>query len=303
LAPACRSGRLRARTACAAARSDPGAPLSDLDAIDAVLYGDVFDCAVTLEEAWRYARVAVGRDELARRLHDDPLVAGGDGLYCLAGREELLPCRPERIRNAARLERRARRVARVLRHFPFVRGLALTGSAAAGDAGTDDDVDLLVTVAEGRLGTAFVLLGSLSRLLGRRLFCPNYYVCEDRLGLGPANLYLARELAQARPLAGDGAALWRANSWLAETFPNAEPPAGAGPNGSRLQGVVEALVDGRVERWARRVARRRLRAHYCAVPADVEDAFAAGVALRFHGSGVAARTLERHRARRVELAA
>jgi len=277
--------------------------VSDLDAIDAVLYGDVFDCAVTLEEAWRYARVAISRDELARRLLDDPLVAALDGLYCLAGREELLARRPERIRNAARLERQARRVARVLRHFPFVRGLALTGSAAAGDAGASDDVDLLVTVATDRLGTVFVLLGSLSRLLGRRLFCPNYYACEGRLGLGPANLYLARELAQARPLAGDGAALWRANLWLEETFPNAEPPAGGDPADSGLQRALEALVGGRLEPWARRVALRRLRAHYGAVPAEVTDAFAAGVALLFHVSGVAARTLERHRARRVELAA
>jgi predicted nucleotidyltransferase len=277
--------------------------VSDLDAIDAVLYGDVFDCAVTLDEAWRYARVAIDRDELARRLRDDPLVAERDGLYCLVGREELLARRPERIRNAARLERRARRVARVLQHFPFVRGLALTGSAAAGDAASGDDVDLLVTVAEGRIGTAFVLLGSLSRLLGRRLFCPNYYACEGRLGLGPANLYLARELAQARPLAGDGAVLWRANRWLEETFPNAEPPVDGEPAGSRTQRALEVLVGGRVEPWARRLARQRLQAHYGAVPADVADAFAAGVALRFHGSGVAAQTLERHRARRVELAA
>jgi hypothetical protein len=160
-----------------------------------------------------------------------------------------------------------------------------------------------VTVAADRLGTVFVLLGSLSRLFGRRLFCPNYYVCENRLGLGPANLYLARELAQARPLTGDGAALWRANPWLEETFPNAEPPAGGDPAGSGLQRALEALVGGRFEPWARRVARQRLRAHYGAVPTDVSDAFEAGVALRFHGSGVAARTLERHRARRVELAA
>ena len=277
--------------------------MSDLDAIDAVLYGDVFDCAVTLDEAWRYARVPVEREELARRLHVDPLVAEGAGLYCLAGREELLARRRERMRNAARLERRARRVALVLRHFPFVRGLALTGSAAAGDAGADDDVDLLVTVAEDRLGTVFVVLGSMSRLLGRRLFCPNYYVCEGRLGFGPANLYLARELAQARPLTGDGAALWRANPWLEETFPNAEPPVGGASAGSRLQRALEALLGGRFEPWAGRVTRRRLRAHYGAVPAEVEEAFAAGVALRFHGSGVAARTLERHRARRLELAA
>ena len=273
-----------------------------LDVLDALIYGDVFDCAVTLDEVRRYARVAIDRDVVRRQLRDDPLVVEQDGLYCLAGREELLPRRPERMRQAARLARRARPVARVLRHFPFVRGLALTGTAAAGDAGPDDDVDLLVTVADGRLGTVFVLLGSLSRVLGRRLFCPNYYVCEGRLDLGPRNLYLARELAQARPLAGDGRALWRANPWLADTFPNAAPLPSPRPRPSRVQRLLEALVGGRVERWARSVATSRLGAHYGSVPAEVEETFADGTALPFHGSGVAARTLERYAARRAEVA-
>ena len=274
-----------------------------LDLLDALVYGDVFDCAVSLDEAWRYARVAVDREELRRRLRDEPLVVERDGLYCLAGREELLARRHERMQRAARLERRARRVARVLRRFPFVRGLALTGTAAAGDAGPDDDVDLLVTVADGRLGTAFLLLGPLSRLVGRKVFCPNYYVCEGRLDLGPGNLYLARELAQARPLAGDADALWRTNPWLAETFPNASPPPPVPERPSRLQRVLEALIGGRVEGWARGVATSRLRAHYGTVPAEVTDAFAAGTALRFHGSGVSGRTLDRYAARRAELAA
>jgi predicted nucleotidyltransferase len=274
-----------------------------LDLLDALVYGDVFDCAVTLDELWRYARAAVEREELRRRLRGDPLVTERDGLYCLAGRDELLDRRPERMRRSARLERRARRVARVLRHAPFVRGLSLTGSAAAGDAGEADDVDLFVTVAAGRLGSAFLVLGGLSRLVGRKVFCPNYYVCEGRLELGPENLYLARELAQARPLAGDGASLWRANPWLEETFPNATAPVDRRPVPTRVQRVLEALLPAAFERWARGVARARLAAHYGSVPADVEEAFTAGAALRFHGSGVAARTLERYAARRAQLAA
>jgi predicted nucleotidyltransferase len=274
-----------------------------LDLLDGLIYGDVFDCAVTLDELRRYSRTAIDLEELRQRLPADGLVVERDGLYCLAGREELLARRPERMRRAASLERRARRVARVLRHAPFVRGLALTGSAAAGDAGADDDVDLFVTVAPGRLGSAFVVLGSLSRLLGRRLFCPNYYVCEGRLALSAGNLYLARELAQARPLAGDGAALWLANPWLRETFPNAEPPAAGRPVRSPVQALLEALLPDRFESWARGLARSRLRVHYGSVPEDVAEAFASGVALRFHGSGLAARTLERYTSRRAEIEA
>jgi predicted nucleotidyltransferase len=274
-----------------------------LDLLDALIYGDVFDCAVTLDELWRYARMAIDREELRRRLRGEGLVVEREGLYCLAGREELLARRPERMRQAVRLARRAQRVARVLGQFPFVRGLALTGSAAAGDAAEGDDVDLLVTVADGRLGTVFLVLGSLSRVLGRRLFCPNYYVCEGRLDLGPGNLYLARELAQAQPLVGDGAAPWRANPWLAGTFPNAAPLASAHSAGSRVQRLLERLIGGRVEGWARRVATSRLGAHYGSVPAEVADTFVDGAALRFHGSGVAARTLERYAARRDDVAA
>ena len=36
-----------------------------LDLLDALVYGDVFDCAVTLDEAWRYARVAATRHHSA----------------------------------------------------------------------------------------------------------------------------------------------------------------------------------------------------------------------------------------------
>jgi hypothetical protein len=194
-----------------------------------------------------------------------------------------------------------------------VRGLALTGSVAADDAGDDADVDLLVIVAPARLGIVFLLLGSLSRLLGRRLFCPNYYVCADHLGITRSSVYVARELVQARSLAGGAEALRDANPWLREMFPNAF--AGAAPNGgpraaSRLQRLLEAPLGGRfgdhIERWARRVAAARLRAHYSVlggdVPADVAASFEAGAALRFHARDVAETTLERYMAQREQLA-
>ena len=288
----------------------------DVDLIDALIYGDVFDCAVTLEELWRYSRVAVGREELQRALREDPalrrLVVERDGLYCLQGRTALLDERPPRIARARRLQRRARRVARALRHLPFVRGLLLTGSASADDARERDDADLLVIVAPERLGTAFLLLGSMSRLLRRRLFCPNWYMREDRLATGPRSLYIARELAQARSLAGSADTLRTTNPWLTEVFPNAvapldgDRPLGASP---RLQRLLEAPLRGtlgdRLERLGRRVARARLRAHHAGlgqdVPAEARAGFEAGVVLGFHGLRYEARTVEAHGARQAQL--
>lgn len=288
-----------------------------LDLLDGLIYGDLFDCAVTFDELWRYARVAADRDELRRRLRDDPVlrrvVVEQDGFYCLDGRRALLSERPRRIARAGRLRRRAHVVARALRHVPFVNGLLLTGSVSADDATERADVDLLVIVAADRLGTAFLLLGSISRLLGRRFLCPNWYVSDGRLAMAPGSLYLARELAQARGLVGDADALRKANPWLAAAFPNAAalvaPDRGLAAS-TRLQRLLEALLRGgpgdRLERWARRVALLRLRAHYSRlgrdVPAEVAASFAAGAALCFHGYGYEQRIVEAHAARRSQVA-
>lgn len=282
--------------------------------IDAVVYGDAFDCAVTFDELWRFSRVKIGRRALERRLHADEalrsLVAERDGYYCLRERRELLELRPERLQRAEELRRRARRVARIVRFAPFVRGLALTGSAAAGDARARADVDLLVVVAPNRLATVFLILGTASRLLGRRVFCPNYYATAGMLAMDSTNPYLARELAQSRSLAPGAAALWQDNPWLRDVFPNLELPDEQAPRRPRTQRLLElplrARLGDRLERRARRVALARLRAHHAmfgeSVPPDVVQSFDAGSSLRFHACGIDASAVARYEARRAAIA-
>jgi len=235
-----------------------------------------------------------------------------DGLYCLRDRPALPDGRRDRIRRAQKLRRRGRRVARILRHAPFIRGLALTGSVAADDAGAAADVDMLVTVTPDRIATVFLLLGTAARLLRRRYFCPNYYVSPGSLSGAPPNIYLARERAQICDLVTDRGPD-PAASRLREVFPNLSPN---GANGSairartRLQRLLEAPLQGalgdRVERFARRVALSRLRAHYSAsgeqIPAEARRSLETGRALRFHRGGIEERTLERYRERRAEVA-
>ena len=288
-----------------------------LDVLDGLIYADGFRCALTLDEIWRYARRPVSRDAVGRMLREDLalscLVIERDGFYSL-GDPALIEERPQRLRRARRLQARTTAVARVLRHVPFVRGLALTGSLAADDAGDDADADLLVIVAEGRLATVFLVLAVSSRLLGRRLFCPNYYVAQGHLSVKRGSEYMARELLQARPLSGAADRLHGANPWLVDVFPNAfgeqlevRVPGGGG----RLQRMLEAPLRRRagraLERRAARVARARLAAHYGgfgrSVPTEVGDALAAGTELRFHGSRADELALDRYARRRAEVAA
>jgi nucleotidyltransferase-like protein len=288
-----------------------------LDLIDAVLYGDVFDSAVTEDEVWRYSRRPIGREELGRRLREDPVVRAFvhelDGLYTLAGREELMERRPAADRRALKLRHRAVRVARWLRHVPFVRGLLLTGSAAAGAARPGADVDLLVIVEDGRISFVFALLGPLSRLASRRLFCPNHYLSAKHLVLDRRrDLYVAHELVQARPLAGCAPGLRDANDWVEALLPNAceKPPPEPLAGGGRLQRALELPLRGRfgdrLERRLRRLALARLAVHHRGwdggVPAGAVERLEAGAELRFHGEPGTQSVLRRYEERRAEVA-
>ncbi len=297
--------------------SGNGALDQRLDLIDAVTYADLFDCAVTAEEAWRLSRVPISRAEFRRRLADDPVLARAvtehHGFYCLVGREKLLESRPDRRRRALRLRGRARRVARLLQHLPFVRGLLLTGSAGADDATPNADVDMLVLVSPGRLPTVFALLGGLSRLLSRSAFCPNHYLSQAHLLLRRRDLYMAHELLQAYPLAGEADSLLASNRWTAELLPNATDRTARVrplPGGVAVQRLLEWPLRGRLgealDGALRPLALARLENHHRAwgstLPAEVADDLDAGIQLRFHASPHNQAVMLRYVRRREEVA-
>jgi len=280
---------------------------------DGVVYSDLFDCALRLDEVVRYSGRAVGPEEVVAALASSSLggaVVRKDGYFTVSGREGLVEQRVETQSRALRLQRRAQRVNRVLRLVPFVRGLILTGSVAAEAAAEDADIDLLVIVSPGRLAFVFLVLGGFSRLTRRRVFCANFYLSEDRLRVERHNLFVAREIAQARPLDEDAERFFEINDWIRDFLPNASPSRALGgrrPGARWMQRLLEWPFKGRFGRWcesfAGRVARRRIDAHYRAAPEDqrtmVSDRFAAGHELRFHNHpdlrGLRAR-YEAHRA-------
>jgi len=280
-----------------------------VDAIDAVIYADVFDSAVTLEEARRYARVALADAEtLTRDERLRPLLVEQGGVIALSPRTELLAERNDVSHRATILAQRARRVARVLRHTPFVRGIALTGSVAAGNAHPDADVDLLVIVADGRIGTVFLFLGSASRVLGRRCFCPNLYLAETHIAIEPSSRYVERELAQAQMLVGPPGTLRDANPWLDAVFPNLPDGGPTLGGGGRVQRAFERILGGsagrRLEGRARVIAAGRLANHYVGqVPEEIAARLASGEGLRFHRGGLEERIPARYAGRRSEIEA
>ncbi len=233
-----------------------------------LLYSDLFDYPLTPAEAAHYL---IGRpstsDEvracLARSCWLADRVIELNGYLALRGREALIARRLERAATSDRLWRRARRLVRVLRLFPFVRMIAITGSLAMQNSPADDDIDLLIVTAPDRvwltraLSIALVYAG---KLCGDTL-CPNYVISERALALDRHTLFVAHEFAQMVPVYGLTVydRMRTLNPWVQVILPNAtqspwlQPEEAVGSIGRGLKRALEKLLSGRLgtmlENW------------------------------------------------------
>jgi hypothetical protein len=197
-----------------------------------ILYGDIFDCALTAEEIHHFlihdegvsfaivCEVLTGSPLLHTRLINQ------NGYFALKERPELILLRQQRREIAESMWTQALECGVWLSRLPFVRMVALTGALAAQNPSKKrDDYDYLVVTQSGRvwLTRAFaILLVRLGKLRGV-VICPNYVLSEDALTQNRRDLFMAREVAQMIPLYGMDiyGAMRETNSWTEEYLPNA----------------------------------------------------------------------------------
>ncbi len=114
--------------------------------------------------------------------------------------------------------------------LPYVRLLAVSGSAAMIHASPRGDLDLFIVSKQGTLWTTRMLLVSLAKLMGLygRYICLNLFFDESdvKIHLKKRNAYIAHELHQIIPLIDKNAhynRLLAVNTWTSRFFPNTKP--------------------------------------------------------------------------------
>lgn len=236
-----------------------------------LLYADIFDYPLTVEEIshWAIGVRATPADVTACLATSawlgERIEPAGDG-FAVCGRARLATVRAARAQAAARLWPLARRYARLLGHLPFVRMVAVTGALALDNADAQTDIDLLIVTAPGRVWLARAMAVGCVYLARRDgiVLCPNYVLAETALVHERRDLYTAHELAQMTPLVGhDLYARMRAlNAWCEAYIPSAVQPwhrevdLAPSPAGRKVQGFLERALGGwvgeRLETWERR---------------------------------------------------
>ena len=146
------------------------------------------------------------------------------GFICI-GDESEVEIRLKNERNAASLLRIAKIVTHLIKRFPFVRGIFLSGELSKLVSGKDGDIDFMIVTAQNRLWicrTFLILFKKIFLLNNKKYFCLNYFVAENNLVLREQNIYTATEVAHLKPMYN--AQLFKdyihANTWIQDFFPS-----------------------------------------------------------------------------------
>lgn len=201
------------------------------DVLRTVLYFDVFRYPLSPNEIYEYlpsnstslaeVRQACERPPLSHLLREE---AGWLYLPSLSG--------PDPVRNRQANEKRAKRymnIARVMgwiiRQFPFVRGIGVSGELSKGVVSERGDIDFVVVTSPKRVWitrTLLILFKKVFLLNRKRYFCVNHFIAEDHHSVPQKNRYIALEIATLVPLFN--APFFRQfvdrNPWIRTYYPN-----------------------------------------------------------------------------------
>ncbi len=121
--------------------------------------------------------------------------------YGLAGHDRFIEVRRQRERRTMQLLQENKDWLHFIAHFPGVKALALSGTAAFANCKDRDDIDLFVITEKRRLWLTYSLLAVLLKIAGKRhLFCLNYLVADGAEDIQEQTLFVAHQIVHLRPV-------------------------------------------------------------------------------------------------------
>ena len=116
-------------------------------------------------------------------------------------------------------------MSQIIRRFPYVRAVFVSGELSKGVASKNSDIDFFVVTAPNRVWitrTLFTLFKRIVLFNSKRMFCYNHITSEQNLRIENRTMYTAVEIATLKPIYN--LALYRefmvANSWVKDYLPN-----------------------------------------------------------------------------------
>jgi predicted nucleotidyltransferase len=148
-----------------------------------------------------------------------------DEFYTLQNDYALIIRRRKGNMEAKRFLKTAEKIAGFLSVFPFVRGVAVSGSLSKNYADENSDIDFFIITEKNKLWLARTFMHAFKKISylfkKQDWFCMNYYIDEEMLQIKEKNIYTAIEVATLLPLRGIGSFrdFYSHNRWSKDFLP------------------------------------------------------------------------------------
>lgn len=200
------------------------------EVLKTLLYYDIWSHPLTEKELFAFLPVnSMTYDHFKNRLANEIVgdtVQYHRGYFFVKGKTPaVVEQRLKRMRHARRMWFMARLATHVIKRFPFVRAVFVSGDLSKNVTHRKSDVDFFIVTEPERLWitrTLLVLFKKIFLLNSRKFFCINSFIASNNLVLDEQNIYTATEIATLKPLYNTE--LFRryleANGWIRSYFPN-----------------------------------------------------------------------------------
>jgi hypothetical protein len=165
-------------------------------------------------------------DNALNQLTDESAIYKIGNFYSLFNNYALAGRRSKGNERADVMLKKAEQSAAVIAAFPFVKGVAVSGSLSKRFADEDADIDFFIITAANRLWIARSFLHILKKITFlfnlQDHFCMNYFIDEANACILEKNIYTATEVVTILPLRGSRVfeMFYKVNSWTKKFFPN-----------------------------------------------------------------------------------
>jgi len=191
-------------------------------------YFDTFNYPVTIEEISSFLDQPIQRETLHTALQsllDKQLIWDLGKFYSLKNDPDLQEKRLNGNKRAVKQLKYAMRISLFLSWFPFIRGVAISGSLSKNLSYKGADLDFFIITASNRLWiirTFILMLVKGFAFIGSRRICLNYFLDEQALEIEEKNIFTAIEVATLLPARGIHTieSFFSSNSWIFEYLPN-----------------------------------------------------------------------------------
>ena len=178
-----------------------------MKALKPIIYFSIFNHPLTEDEIFYYSEIedkAEFKKEIDTLLEKDIIQKKGNH-FLFNTDEAAITKRINGNKNAIDIMPKAKKRAEFISKFPFIEGVAISGSLSKGYFDNQSDFDFFVITKPKKVWIARFIIALYKRVFlgnSKKEFCVNYYISTNTLEIEEKNKFTATEIMTIIPLFG-----------------------------------------------------------------------------------------------------